>query len=437
MKIAIASDLFWPMINGISVFSKNLAEQMVARGHEVVVFAPSQTGDYYIENIDGYRVVRLTSVNFPFYPNQTEALTPPKKLVGKIKLPRVYLNNGYRLSLLPYGEISKFCKKNNFMPDVIHVQLQLMVGQSAINFARRRNIPVVITNHASPENLFDNLKLLAPFSPIINRAVIHYTKRFSQQADFATMPTQLAIDRHFKDTTKAKMPIEAVSNGIDLSRFTPHKPAREFFEKFGIDMNKPIVMNIGRVDAEKHISTLVFAFKKVLEKIPDAQLVIVGDGTDRVNLENLTYQLGMSGNVNFMGTQLGEDLVNFHQAADVFVSASPTETQGIVFLEAAACGKPVIGVDVGAVSEICQNGINGFLCETDNVEQIAESIHKVLTNKKLAKEFSKKGLEIIKRHDLKFTIDRFEDIYNIVIDKKKKEPKTLKEKILKKINKKA
>ena len=130
-----------------------------------------------------------------------------------------------------------------------------------------------------------------------------------------------------------------------------------------------------------------------------------------------------------MGTQLGQDLVDFHRAATVFVSASPTETQGIVFLEAAACGKPVIGVDVGAVSEICQHEINGFLCETDNVEQIAESISKILNDKKLAEKFSKNGLEIIKKHDLNYTIEKFEQIYRTVIETKKAEPKTLRAKI--------
>lgn len=93
----------------------------------------------------------------------------------------------------------------------------------------------------------------------------------------------------------------------------------------------------------------------------------------------------------------------------------------VVFLEAAACGKPVVGVDVGAVKEICQDNINGFLCETDNDEQISESILKILQDKKLADKFSKAGLEIIKNHDLKFTLDKFEEIYKYVIDKKQKE----------------
>ena len=193
MKIAIASDLFWPMINGISIFSKNLAEQLTLRGHEVVVFAPSQSGDFQVEKTDGYTVVRLSSVNFPFYPNQTEPLAPAKKLAGRITIPRVYLHNGYRLSLLPYREIKRYCKYNGFKPDVVHVQLQLMIGQAMIDFARKNHIPVVVTNHASPENLFDNLRMLAPLSPIINKTVLLYTKRFALQADYATMPTRQAI----------------------------------------------------------------------------------------------------------------------------------------------------------------------------------------------------------------------------------------------------
>lgn len=420
MKIAIASDLYWPTINGISVFSKNLAEGMAKRGHEVVVFAPSQIGDYYIEETEGYKIVRLSSLNFPFYHNQTSPLPPRKKVAG-IKVPQIYINNGYRLSLNPYREIRKFC--DEFQPDVVHIQLQLTVGQSMMTYAHRRNLPVVSTNHSSPENLFDNLKLMAPFSPIINRTVVLYTKRFNVRADYATMPTQQAITRYFKNPDNAKMPIEAVSNGIDLSRFIPETPPGTFYKKFDLPAKAKTVMHIGRVDAEKHISTLVLAFKEVLRNEPEALLVIVGDGTDMANLQNLVYKLDIADNVRFMGTQLGEDLVNFHRAATVFVSPSPTETQGLVFLEAAACGKPVVGVDVGAVKEICQDGRNGFLCEADNVEQIADSITKLLGDKKLATKFGKESLEIVKVHNLTFTLDKFEEIYNFVVNEKAKEQK--------------
>ena len=420
MKIAIASDLFWPTLNGISVFSKNLAEGLSRRGHEIMVFAPSQTGDFYVEEAEGYKIVRLSSLNFPFYHNQTSPLPPPKKIAGKIKMPQIYINNGYRLSLTPYKEIRDYCNRVQFRPDVVHIQLQLTVGQAMMSYASRRNIPVVSTNHASPENLFDNLKLLAPFSPVINRAVLLYTKRFNVRADYTTMPTQLAIDRYYKHSEKTKMPVEAVSNGIDLAKFTPEQPPKEFYKKFELSAKKKYICHIGRVDAEKHISALIEAFALIADKNPKTDLVIVGDGTDMARLQNLTYQLKIADRVHFMGTQLGEDLVNFHRLATVFCSPSPTETQGIVFLEAAACGKPVVGVDVGAVKEICQDNTNGFLCETDNYEQIAESLDKILNNKKLRDKFSKASLEIIKHHDLDFTLNKFEEIYQFVLSEKQK-----------------
>ncbi|MBS7346578.1 MAG: glycosyltransferase family 4 protein, partial [Candidatus Sacchiramonaceae bacterium] len=225
----------------------------------------------------------------------------------------------------------------------------------------------------------------------------------------------------YKHPERIKMPVEAVSNGIDLAKFTPEQLPKDFYDKFELSSKKKYICHIGRVDAEKHISTLIEAFALISDKNPKTDLVIVGDGTDMARLQNLSYQLKIADRVHFMGTQLGEDLVNFHRLATVFCSPSPTETQGIVFLEAAACGKPVIGVDVGAVKEICQDGINGFLCETDNCEQIAESLNKILNDKKLRDKFSKASLEIIKHHDLDFTLNKFEEIYQFVLSEKQKE----------------
>ena len=217
------------------------------------------------------------------------------------------------------------------------------------------------------------------------------------------------------------MPVEAVSNGIDLAKFTPEQPPKEFYDRFKLSDKKKYICHIGRVDAEKHISSLVEAFALIADKNPDTDMIIVGDGTDMTHLQNIAYQLKIADRVRFMGTQLGEDLVNFHRLATVFCSPSPTETQGIVFLEAAACGKPVVGVDVGAVKEICQDGVNGFLCEADNYEQIAESLDKILNSKKLRDEFSGASLKIIKHHDLNFTLNKFEEIYQFVLDKKQEE----------------
>src|SRR5665811_1348978 len=137
MKILIASDLYWPVINGVSTFSRTLAQGLAARGHEVLVIAPSQTGKRYREVDGNYTIVRTTSVPFFFY----------QKL---------------RISLTPLREVKKII--NEFNPDVIHNQTLMMIGQAVMKYGHKLGIPIISTNHALPQNLIDNLKLLAPLA---------------------------------------------------------------------------------------------------------------------------------------------------------------------------------------------------------------------------------------------------------------------------------
>ncbi|MBP5204769.1 glycosyltransferase family 4 protein, partial [Candidatus Saccharibacteria bacterium] len=104
-----------------------------------------------------------------------------------------------------------------------------------------------------------------------------------------------------------------------------------------------------------------------------------------------------------------------YKAGSVFVTASEIETQGIVLIEAAASGLPLIAVDKGAVAEICRDGENGFLCQPGNEKLIAEAMVKILTDAKLSKDFAKKSAEIAKEHDFEHTLDKFENIYRKVI----------------------
>ena len=101
----------------------------------------------------------------------------------------------------------------------------------------------------------------------------------------------------------------------------------------------------------------------------------------------------------------------------MFATASEIETQGIVLIEAAACGLPLIAVDAGAVSEVCIDGENGYLCEPGSVPEIAAAMKKILTDDELRAKFSKKSLAVAKEHDFETTLDRFINIYNKVIEK--------------------
>ena len=166
---------------------------------------------------------------------------------------------------------------------------------------------------------------------------------------------------------------------------------------------------MGRVDPEKKVGTVIEAFLKA--GVDNSQLVIVGDGVDRARLE---HKYGELKNVYFLGRVTGEDLYELYRIGDVFATASEIEIQGIVLIEAAACGLPLIAVDKGAVSEVCLDEENGYLCEPGSVPEIAAAIKKILDDDKLRAQFSEKSLEIAKEHDFETTLDKFINIYKKV-----------------------
>lgn len=388
MKILIASDLHYPTINGVATFSRNLARGLASRGHEVLVIAPSQNGKKCKE-VDGNHVItRTASVPFPFYQN-------------------------FRISLSPAREIKKII--DEFDPDVIHIQMLLSIGQATMRYGNKRGIPIVSTNHAMPENLMDNLKLLAPVSRPINYILKEYGARFHSKADYITMPTQAAIDM-FNASDKVTSPMIAISNGIDLDRFTPERAAPGLYERFAIPRDVPVVSYIGRLDAEKHLHVLVRAFARIHAVRSDVHLLLVGSGTDTAHLKSLVHQFGLPQHVTFTGRVSDEDLVELHKVGTVYCMPSPAELQSIATLEAMASGKPIVAVDAGALRELCQHERNGYLCEQDNDEQIATGLLAIIQDPSLAADFGKESLVIAHTHDLQTTLERFETLYTSLIN---------------------
>jgi len=387
MKILISSDLHYPTINGVATFGRNLALGLAARGHEVMVIAPSQTSKKYKEVDVNHVVVRTASV--PFVPYQN-----------------------FRVSPTPGKEVKKAILE--FDPDVIHIQMLMWIGQATMKYGNKFGIPIVSTNHAMPENLMDNVVLLAPFARPINYMLRQYGARFHSKSDYLTLPTASAI-KMFKATDKMTVPMEAVSNGIDLVRFQPGQPDKEIYEKFELPMDTPIITYVGRLDAEKHLPVLVKAFAEVLKTTP-AHLLIIGAGQDAVSLKELGYELGVFEHMTFTGRVTEEDKQLLHQVGTVFAMPSPMELQSIATLEAMASGQPVVAVDAGALGELCHNDENGFLVEKDNVAQMAEGIVKLISDPELHARMSKESMAIAKTHDLNTTLDRFEAIYSSLIN---------------------
>lgn len=411
MKIVIATAVYYPQINGVAVFSHNLACGLVRRGHEVMVICPSRTGKNHIEVQDGVKVCYLRSIDAKVYPDQIHDVPEKMKVLG-VKVPRLIYRHGLRVSVFPQLEVKKAL--DEFRPDVVHVQVSDPIGLSVVSYARRRGIPVVTTEHNQPEVITEPLKVPSLVRKGANVVLAAYFRNRQSKSDFVTMPTEQAIRELIGEGVEFPVPVAAVSNGVDLSHFKPGRVRAELYDKYGIDAGIPVVLYVGRVDPEKKVEVVVKAFKEARKVVPKMQLVVVGDGVDRVRLEG---KYGATDGVKFLGKVLPPDLYELYKMGSVFVTASEIETQGIVLIEAAASGLPLIAVDKGAVSEVCLNGENGYLCKPGSVEEISEAIAKIMSDDKLREKFARRSVEVAHEHDFEKTLDKFINIYQKVVQK--------------------
>ena len=417
MRIVISSAAYYPMINGVATFAHNLAEGLAKKGNEVAVICPSFTGKKHVEKNGNLAVFYVRSVRLPVYPDQINEVPENKKVFGK-EVPRMFYKRGLWVSPAPYSEIRKIVKK--FRPDVIHSQTCDPIGIAISMVAREKEIPFVTTGHTYPDTITGQLKALKLIKKPLDLALTNYLVDYQRHSDFATMPTEMAIeDLILKRRRKFKVPFEALSNGVDLSAFQPGRANIKVYNKYKLPTDRKIALYVGRVDPEKTISRVIEAFSRVLEKVPDALLVIVGDGIDKAHLEEQAKYLGLQDSVKFLGKILPPELYEIYKIGDLFVTASEIETQGIVLIEAAATGLPIVAVDKGAVRDICKDKENGKLCKAGgDIDGLASGMIEILSNDDMRQKYGKKSLELAKKHDLNNTVKRFEEIYLAAIEKK-------------------
>lgn len=410
MKIVIATAVYYPMINGVAVFSHNLAVGLAGRGHEVLVLCPSQTGKNYSAYEDGVYVRYLKSINTKVYPDQINPVPAKKKLLGH-ELPRFWYRKGFKVSVFPAIEIKRAL--DDFQPDVVHVQVSDPIGLSVVSYAKKRGIPVVTTEHNQPEVITEPLKIPGLIKKPVNYLLSSYFRNRQNKSDFVTMPTEQSI-RHLLDKKPINVPIAAVSNGVDLSHFKPGKASDEIYNKYKIKKDIPIVLYVGRLDPEKRVDLVIQAFNAARRQVPNAELVITGDGVDKARLVKITKQLRLTRVVHFLGRVTPPDLYEIYKVGNVFATASEIETQGIVLIEAAATGLPLVAVNKGAVAEVCITDENGYLCVPGDVSELKDALVKILSNKALQQKFSQGSIKIAAEHDFERTLDKFINIYRRV-----------------------
>ena len=150
-------------------------------------------------------------------------------------------------------------------------------------------------------------------------------------------------------------------------------------------------------------------------------MMIVGSGVDLENEKQIAKDLGIDEHVTFTGRVPEEDKADLHRVGRLFAVASPAELQCIAALEAMASAQPIVAVSAGALSELCHDGENGYLFPLDDYNVAAQNIKKILDNDELHDKFANESLAIAKTHDLSNTLDRFVELYDEMILKKKAE----------------
>ena len=413
MKIVIATAVYYPMINGVAVFSHNLAVGLAKRGNEVMVICPSQTGKNYTRMVDGVKTVYLKSTMMKVYPDQVHAVPPKKKFLG-VELPRIIYKDGFKVSVFPMRQVKKAL--DGFKPDVVHIQVSDAIGLSVAMYARKHKIPVVTTAHNQPEVLTEPLHMPGFVRKPVNALLSAYFVNRQSKSDYVTMPTELAIENLIGEKDLG-VPMTAVSNGVNLAGFKPGKVSSSVREKYNIPSGVPVALYVGRVDPEKNVELVIDAFSEALESVPNALLAIVGDGVDRLRLQDLVKKMGLTKSIRFYGRVIPPDLYDFYRMGWLFVTGSEIETQGIVLIEAAASGLPLIAVNAGAVADVCLDGKNGELLLPGDVDGMAEAMVKILTDADSRKKYSVKSLEVAREHDFEHTLDEFEKIYREVANK--------------------
>lgn len=384
MRVLFVSDTYYPHLNGVYYFVRRLAVLLQEKGHQVMVLVPSENIRFSVKKIDGIDVYRIPSFPLLIYPRIRIPI--PLFLQAKIKELLVTLK-----------------------PDVIHLQDHFSLAEAVVNANKSYNIPIIGTNHFMPENITALLPISYWNKPLENWMWTGFSKVFNNLA-LVTTPTEMGVELI---RNKLDVKVVAISNGIDLDHFSQVGYTGQIRNKYSLP-NKPTLLYVGRLDPEKHLEEVIYAVARALQKI-DFCFVVVGKGVDKKSLQNLTHELGIQKHVIFTGFVSDEDLPCFYRLSNCFIIASIAELQSISTMQAMASGLPVIAAKAGALTELVNDGVNGFLFNPGDIDTIARKIITIVGIDDRCWEMGNESVKHIRKHNIHNTLQLFEEVYGKIM----------------------
>ena len=346
MNILLISDVYFPRVNGVSTSIKTFTQQLQKLGHTVHLIAP----DYNVDTTDEAWIMRVPARSIYFDPED---------------------------KLMKYGEIMHLLpalKSKNF--DLIHIHTPFVAHYAGLKLAKLLHIPVLETYHTFFE---DYLHHYLPWIPkFAARGLARLiSKKQCNQVDALVAPSQPMLDvlRTYGINTKA----EVIATGLQEASFA-EADDKAFKAKYDIAQNRPMLLYVGRVAFEKNIDFLVRMTKLLSKEMPEILLVITGEGPAVPSLRALVKTLGIEKNVQFIGyLDRNTELNACYKAADIFVFASKSETQGLVLLEAMAQATPVVAIAELGTASILVEGQGAMIAVEDEID-FAHKVHALLAN---------------------------------------------------------
>ena len=333
MRIAIFTDTYPPYINGVSTSTFNLANCLKAKGHEVLVVAPRPT--------DG----KMEQVGDVLY-------------IPGIDLKRYY---GFRLTNIFASKPIKIIKK--FNPDVIHNQTDFTIGVLARRCAKILRVPIIYTYHTAYED-YTYYVARGIMDRFAKRIVRNYSRDLADRMTEFITPSEKT--KEYMRLVGSDIYVNVIPTGIDFSIFKAdkidQKKLAKFKEEHNIKANTKVFLLLGRIAKEKSMDVSLRGFAAYHKKHPevDAKVLVVGNGPFKEELELLAEELGISSCVDFVGSVSGLEVPFYYHLADIYTSASITETQGLTFMEAMAAGRIVLARFDSNLTGTIINGKTGF-----------------------------------------------------------------------------
>jgi glycosyltransferase involved in cell wall biosynthesis len=288
----------------------------------------------------------------------------------------------------------------SFAPEIIHNHMyraEVIGTRAALLLGEKgcKRPAIISTVHSSRIRCADDRQTIRQLTPLMDRLIV----------------VSRAIEEKVHEEGRVGAPISLIYNGVDLQRYNHQQPCCTLHEDYDIPEDAPIVGVVARLEAEKGHRTLIDAWPEVLATVPNAWLLVIGEGSERDALEAEAASLGVNERVVFTGRR--EDVPAVTAALDVAVLPSYREAQGLSVLEAMALSRPVVASNVGGIPEMIEDGVTGLLVPPNDCDALAAALIKLLTDHPYADMIARRGHDLVhERFCIELMVNSIESIYD-------------------------